>query len=176
MRRSLSRAFLQLGESARPAPEEHGGVHGGVHDGIHARATLFMLDDPTMDAATVLDRLRQENRDRIRTEQDLLPHLTEVSDTGPETWEDALRVTAMLTALREGSSRQRQAAVLQATASQSPDQQPVAALVASYLEEPDENAAGALRWPVWGRTPYPHSSTVPTDRRWRGVVSSRSSA
>jgi DNA-binding transcriptional MerR regulator len=134
------------------------------------------LDDPTMDAATVLDRLRQENRDRIRTEQDLLPHLTEVSDTGPETWEDALRVTAMLTALREGSSRQRQAAVLQATASQSPDQQPVAALVASYLEEPDENAAGALRWPVWGRTPYPHSSTVPTDRRWRGVVSSRSSA
>ncbi|WP_291476240.1 hypothetical protein [Corynebacterium sp.] len=94
----------------------------------------------------MLDRLRQETRDRIRTEQDLLTHLTEVSDTGSETWEDALRVTAMLTALREGSSRQRQAAVLQATASQSPDQQPVAALVASYLEEPDENAAGALRW------------------------------
>lgn len=104
------------------------------------------LDDPTMDAATVLDRLRQETRDRIHAEQELLAHLTEVSDTGPATWEDALRVTAMLTALREGSSRQRQAAALQATAFPTQDQQPVAALVASYLEEPDENAAGALRW------------------------------
>lgn len=40
MRRSLSRAFLQLGESARATLEDHGGVH--------ARATLLMLDDPEL--------------------------------------------------------------------------------------------------------------------------------
>ncbi|WP_417287150.1 MerR family transcriptional regulator [Corynebacterium variabile] len=104
------------------------------------------LDDPTMDASTVLDRLRQESRDRIHAEQELLDRLTDVSDTGPATWEDALHITAMLTALREGSSRQRQATALHLAALQTPDRQPVAALVASYLEEPDENAAGTLRW------------------------------
>lgn len=40
MRLSLSRAFLQLGESARHALEKRGG--------IHARATLLMLDDPDL--------------------------------------------------------------------------------------------------------------------------------
>lgn len=99
------------------------------------------LDDPTVDAATVLDRLRQETRGRIRAEQELLDRLTEVSDTGPATWEDAVGVTALLTALREGSSRQRQTAALS-----SPGSPPVAALVEAYLEEPDTNAAGALRW------------------------------
>lgn len=44
MRRSLSRAFLQLGESARPALEEHD----SGHDSGHARATLRMLDDPDL--------------------------------------------------------------------------------------------------------------------------------
>lgn len=44
MRRSLSRAFLQLGESARPALEEHD----SGHDSGHARTTLLMLDDPDL--------------------------------------------------------------------------------------------------------------------------------
>ncbi|WP_417287149.1 HEAT repeat domain-containing protein [Corynebacterium variabile] len=44
MQRSLSRAFLQLGESARPALEEHD----SGHDSGHARTTLLMLDDPDL--------------------------------------------------------------------------------------------------------------------------------
>ena len=51
-------------------------------------------------------------------------------------------VPLLLTALREGSSRQRQAVALQ-------DGSPsVRSLVASYLDEPDLNAAGGLRWAI----------------------------
>lgn len=40
MRRSLSRAFLQLGEAAEPVLRRHGGTH--------ARATLLLLADPDL--------------------------------------------------------------------------------------------------------------------------------
>lgn len=99
------------------------------------------LDDPTMDAAGVLDRLRRDTRTRIRAEQELLARLDEVSGAGPADWEDALRITSMLTALRDGTARQRQAAALS-----SPGSPPMAALLDAYLTEPDTNAAGTLRW------------------------------
>lgn len=99
------------------------------------------LTDPDMSAASVLDDIRARTLLRIRAERELLDRLDEVRAATPTDWKDALDVTALLTALREGPSRRRQAAVIQ-----SPDRQPVAALVASYLEEPDDNAAGALRW------------------------------
>jgi hypothetical protein len=44
LRRSLSRAFLQLGEDARPALVNHGSSPGR----IHGRATLLLLDDPVL--------------------------------------------------------------------------------------------------------------------------------
>ncbi|MGO1950274.1 MAG: MerR family transcriptional regulator [Mycobacteriaceae bacterium] len=101
------------------------------------------LDDPALDAAAVLTRLQEETRQRVIAEQDLLTRLEDIGGSGPDSWEDVLQVTSLLTTLRSGSSRQRQAAALQSEAGQA-----TAALVESYLEEEDVNAAATLRWSV----------------------------
>ena len=55
------------------------------------------LDDPALDVASVLDRLREETRERIRDEQALLHQLESFrgphSDP-PDSWDDVLAVTA----------------------------------------------------------------------------------
>lgn len=99
------------------------------------------LQDDDLDVPAVIDRLREDTRERIRAEQELLDHLDSISTSAPSSWDDVLHTTALLTALREGTSRQRQAAAMQ-----SPTGRALEPLVASYLEEEDINAAGALRW------------------------------
>ncbi|HIW91989.1 MAG TPA: MerR family transcriptional regulator [Candidatus Corynebacterium avicola] len=104
------------------------------------------LSDPGLDVAAVIARLREETRERIRAEEELLEHLDGIGESTPDSWDDVLRTTTLLTALREGSSRQRQAVALQDADSPTPPS--VRSLVDSYLDEPDLNAAGALRWAI----------------------------
>ena len=106
------------------------------------------LDDPGLDVAAVIDRLREETRQRIREEQALLTHLDSLGghagrDGGgaPESWDDVLAVTSLLNALRSGHPTERQSAALRSTPGQA-----TTALVSSYLDEPDPNVAGTLRW------------------------------
>ena len=107
------------------------------------------LADPTLDVTAVIARLREETRERIRAEQKLLEHRDGIGDSDPDSWDDVLHTTTLLTALRDGSSRQRQAVALQDVALDGDATAPsVHSLVASYLDEPDLNAAGALRWAI----------------------------
>ncbi|MGP9724888.1 MerR family transcriptional regulator [Corynebacterium sp. AOP40-9SA-29] len=102
------------------------------------------LDAPDLDVGAVLDRLRAETRERIHTEQALLDHLDAVRGrpgAPPNSWDDVLGLTALLTALRSADPARRQAAALTA-----PERPTVATLVALYLREDDPNVAGALRW------------------------------
>lgn len=105
------------------------------------------LDDPTSDAAGVLDRVREETRRRIRAGEELLDRLETFGAS--RTWEDVLTVTALLTVLRDGTSRARQAAAYRI----GPDAPPevVSGLVDAWRDETDVNAASALRWAI-GRT------------------------
>lgn len=102
------------------------------------------LDDPALDVASVLDRLREETRERIRDEQALLHQLESFRGPHgdpPDSWDDVLAVTALLSALRSQHSADRQSAVLRTAPGRA-----TAALVASYLDETDPNVAGTLRW------------------------------
>ncbi|WP_420098251.1 MerR family transcriptional regulator [Corynebacterium sp.] len=102
------------------------------------------LDDPGLDVAAVLDRLREETRGRIRAEQALLGQLDSLRDragTVPDSWDDVLAVTSLLAALRSPYPAERQTAALR-----TPPGRATAALVASYLDETDPNVAGTLRW------------------------------
>lgn len=117
--------------------------------GMSLAEVRVALSDPALDVAAVIARLREETRERIRAEQDLLEHLDGIGDTAPDSWDDVLHTTTLLTALRDGSSRQRQAVALQDGDSPTPPS--VRSLVDSYLDEPDLNAAGALRWAITRR-------------------------
>jgi DNA-binding transcriptional MerR regulator len=94
--------------------------------------------------AAVVDRLRAETLQRIDEEQALLAQLDSLrghGDNAPDSWDDVLAVTSLLTALRSRHPVDRQAAALRSVPGLATD-----ALVTSYLAESDPNAAGTLRW------------------------------
>lgn len=94
--------------------------------------------------AAVIDRLRAETLQRIDEEQALLAQLDSLrghGDNAPDSWDDVLAVTSLLTALRSRHPVDRQAAALRSVPGLATD-----ALVTSYLAESDPNAAGTLRW------------------------------
>lgn len=94
--------------------------------------------------AAVVDRLRAETLRRIDEEQALLARLDSLrghGDSAPDSWDDVLAVTSLLTALRSRHPVDRQAAALRSVPGLATD-----ALVTSYLAESDPNAAGTLRW------------------------------
>jgi DNA-binding transcriptional MerR regulator len=102
------------------------------------------LDDPGLDVGSVIDRLRQETLQRIDEEQALLAQLDSLRDgraSTPDSWDDVLAVTSLLTALRSGRPADRQTAALRSIPGRA-----TGTLVTSYLEEPDPNVAGTLRW------------------------------
>jgi DNA-binding transcriptional MerR regulator len=111
--------------------------------GLSLAETRHALDDPAFDAPAVLDRLREETRERIRGEQELLARLETVGTSMPTDWPDILTVIRLLATLRTGTPRQRQAAALD---TRTPP--PLPALVEAYLSEVDTNAVGSLRWAV----------------------------
>lgn len=112
--------------------------------GLGVEEVRTALDDPALDVAAVVDRLREETRERIRDEQALLDQLDSLRDRHddpPDSWDDVLAVTSLLSALRSRHSGARQAAVLRTAPGRA-----TTALVTSYLDEADPNVAGTLRW------------------------------
>lgn len=112
--------------------------------GMGVEEVRTALADPALDVAAVVDRLREEARERIRDEQALLDQLDSLRDhhgDPSESWDDVLAVTSLLSALRSRHSGSRQAAVLRTAPGRA-----TTALVTSYLDEADSNVAGTLRW------------------------------
>lgn len=112
--------------------------------GMGVEEVRTALDDPALDVAAVVDRLREETRERIRDEQTLLAQLDSLRDhhdDPPDSWDDVLTVTSLLSALRSRHSGTRQAAVLRTAPGRA-----TTALATSYLDEADPNVAGTLRW------------------------------
>ncbi|OLT50018.1 hypothetical protein BJF89_11350 [Corynebacterium sp. CNJ-954] len=112
--------------------------------GLGVEEVRTALDDPALDVAAVVDRLREETRERIRDEEALLDQLDSLRDhhgDPPDSWDDVLAVTSLLSALRSRHSGARQSAVLRTAPGRA-----TTALVTSYLDEVDPNVAGTLRW------------------------------
>lgn len=112
--------------------------------GLGVEEVRTALDDPALDVAAVVDRLREETRERIRDEEALLDQLDSLRDhhgDPPDSWDDVLAVTSLLSALRSRHSGARQSAVLRTAPGRA-----TTALVTSYLDEADPNVAGTLRW------------------------------
>jgi HEAT repeat protein len=79
---------------------------------------------------------------RRYSEQDLLTRLQRIKHTGPEEWDEVLRIVALLRALGSEHPGRRQRAALQI-----PSETPTAGLlIEALLDEDDPNVAGALRW------------------------------
>ncbi|WP_145942674.1 MerR family transcriptional regulator [Corynebacterium glyciniphilum] len=112
--------------------------------GMGVEEVRTALDDPALDVAAVVDRLREETRERILDEQALLDRLDSLRDhhdDPPDSWDDVLAVTSLLSALRSRRSGARQSAVLRTAPGRA-----TTALVTSYLDEAGPNVAGTLRW------------------------------
>lgn len=112
--------------------------------GMGVEEVRTALDDPALDFAAIVDRLREETRERILDEQALLDRLDSLRDhhdDPPDSWDDVLAVTSLLSALRSRCSGARQSAVLRTAPGRA-----TTALVTSYLDEADPNVAGTLRW------------------------------
>lgn len=101
------------------------------------------LDDPDFSPGRLMDGLRESVRRRIAADTELLRRLDDVREAGPQDWDDALRVVALLRAVQTGSGADRQQAVLRHGGAAGV---PEAALAQALLREPDPNVAGALRW------------------------------
>ncbi|WP_312978633.1 MerR family transcriptional regulator [Corynebacterium sp.] len=112
--------------------------------GMGVEEVRTAIDDPALDVAAVVDRLREETRERIRDEEALLDRLDSLRDhhdDPPDSWDDVLAVTSLLSTLRSRRSGARQSAVLRTAPGRA-----TTALVTSYLDETDPNVAGTLRW------------------------------
>ncbi|WP_053383019.1 MerR family transcriptional regulator [Leucobacter celer] len=113
--------------------------------GLSLGQAAAALDDPGFDAAEVIAGLRRDAEDRIARDRALLERLQGIEAATPESWEGVLDVVGLLSALRSGTPRDRQAAALR-SGSDAP--RIVAQLVDAYLAEAEPNAAGALRWAI----------------------------
>ncbi|MFF5504781.1 HEAT repeat domain-containing protein [Streptomyces roseolus] len=110
--------------------------------GLSLREIGRALDDPGFTPGRLVGELIEQTRARIAAETELLTRLRRIDATGPEAWDDALRVVALLQALGSASKDTRQRAALAAAE----DPVPVEALVEAALAEEETNVAGALRW------------------------------
>jgi DNA-binding transcriptional MerR regulator len=113
--------------------------------GLSLGQAAAALDDPGFDAAEVIAGLRRDTEDRIARDRALLERLQGIEAATPESWEGVLDVVGLLSALRSGTPRDRQAAALR-SGTDAP--RIVAQLVDAYLAEAEPNAAGALRWAI----------------------------
>ncbi|MFI8420742.1 MerR family transcriptional regulator [Streptomyces sp. NPDC085479] len=111
--------------------------------GLSLREIGRALDDPGFTPAQLVGDLIDQTRARIAAETELLTRLRRLDATAPSSWDDALRVVALLQALGSASRDIRQRAVL-SSADGVPV--PVEALVEAALGETETNVAGALRW------------------------------
>ncbi|MFI8369636.1 MerR family transcriptional regulator [Streptomyces sp. NPDC085466] len=111
--------------------------------GLSLREIGRALDDPGFTPAQLVGDLIDQTRARIAAETELLTRLRRLDATAPSSWDDALRVVALLQALGSASRDIRQRAAL-SSADGVPV--PVEALVEATLGETETNVAGALRW------------------------------
>jgi DNA-binding transcriptional MerR regulator len=111
--------------------------------GLSLREIGRALDEPGFTPAVLVGDLIRQTRERIAAENELLTRLRRIDAAGPERWEDALQVVALLQALGSKSADARQRAAL-SSVDEVPV--PVEALVAAALSETEPNVAGALRW------------------------------
>ncbi|MFI8325522.1 HEAT repeat domain-containing protein [Streptomyces sp. NPDC085529] len=111
--------------------------------GLSLREIGRALDDPGFTPGQLVGDLIEQTRARVAAETELLTRLRRIAATGPASWDDALRVVALLQALGSGSKDARQRAAL-SSGDEVPV--PVEALVEAALSETEPNVAGALRW------------------------------
>ncbi|MFK3728923.1 HEAT repeat domain-containing protein [Streptomyces sp. NPDC088090] len=111
--------------------------------GLSLREIGRALDDPGFTPAQLVGDLIEQTRARIEAETELLTRLRRIDAAEPASWDEALRVVALLQALGSPSGDARQRAAL-SSADEVPV--PVEALVEAALSETEPNVAGALRW------------------------------
>ncbi|GHJ92320.1 transcriptional regulator [Streptomyces sp. NE5-10] len=111
--------------------------------GLSLREIGRALDDPGFTPAQLVGDLIEQTRARIEAETELLTRLRRIDATEPASWDEALRVVALLQALGSPSEDARQRAAL-SSGDEVPV--PVEALVEAALSETEPNVAGALRW------------------------------
>ncbi|MFD4371253.1 HEAT repeat domain-containing protein, partial [Streptomyces sp. NPDC058527] len=111
--------------------------------GLSLREIGRALDDPGFTPAQLVGDLIDQTRARIAAETELLTRLRRIDAAGPDSWDDALQVVALLQALGSASKDARQRAAL---SSSDEVPVPVEALVEAALHETETNVAGALRW------------------------------
>ncbi|MBG0814595.1 MerR family transcriptional regulator [Planomonospora sp. ID82291] len=102
-----------------------------------------VLDDPGFAPAELVDDLVRRTRERIAAETELLTRLRRVAAAEPGSWEEVLRIVALLRDLGSKSAGRRQHAALSSVEAAPA---PVEALAEAVLSETDPNVAGALRW------------------------------
>ncbi|MFF9343424.1 MULTISPECIES: HEAT repeat domain-containing protein [unclassified Streptomyces] len=111
--------------------------------GLSLREIGRALDDPGFTPAQLVGDLIEQTRARIEAETELLTRLRRIDAAEPASWDEALRVVALLQALGSTSEDARQRAAL-SSGDEVPV--PVEALVEAALSETEPNVAGALRW------------------------------
>lgn len=110
--------------------------------GLSLREAGRALSDPDFSPAALVDDLIGRTRARLAREEDLLSRLQRIKHTGPEEWDEVLRIVALLRALGSKQPDRRQRAALQIA----PEAPAAELLIEALLDEDDPNVAGALRW------------------------------
>ncbi|WP_324653601.1 HEAT repeat domain-containing protein [Georgenia sp. H159] len=101
------------------------------------------LEDPDVTPAAVIGDLIEQTSRRLARERELLGRLHGLAAAGPASWDEALRIVALLRGLGAEQPALRQRAVLGAELAAA---LPPGVLAEALLAEPDPNAAGAMRW------------------------------
>lgn len=109
--------------------------------GLTLEQAARALDDPSFEAAALIEELAVRTRERIATESELLRRLEDVRGARAEEWTDVLSITSLIRGLASRDASHRQRTVLASDARPSAD-----VLTRALLDEPDANVAGALRW------------------------------